>query len=84
MPGEDAAGKNHVAVLSYGFWQRRFGGNPQAIDKAIELNDEAYTVVGVMPRWFNFPWTPDLWTPLDMSPKDLGLRGNHSWSAVGE
>ena len=82
-PGEDAAGKNHVAVLSYGFWQRRFGGNPQAIGKAIELNDEAYTVVGVMPRWFNFPWAPDLWTPLDMSPKNLGQRGDHSWNGVG-
>jgi putative ABC transport system permease protein len=82
-PGEDAAGKNHVTVLSYGFWQRRFGGNPQAIGKAIELNDEAYTVVGVMPRWFNFPWAPDLWTPLDMSPKNLGQRGDHSWNGVG-
>jgi len=82
-PGEDAAGKNHVAVLSYGFWQRRFGGNPQAVGKAVELNDEAYTVVGVMPRWFNFPSAPDLWTPLDVSPKNLGLRGDHSWRAVG-
>jgi putative ABC transport system permease protein len=82
-PGEDAAGKNHVAVLSYGFWQRRFGGSPQAVGKAIELNDEAYTVVGVMPRWFNFPWAPDLWTPLDMTLKELGQRGDHSWSAVG-
>jgi len=81
--GEDVAGKNHVAILSYGFWQRRFGGNPQAMGKAVELNDEAYTVVGVMPRWFTFPWTPDLWTPLDMTPKELGLRGNHNWSAVG-
>jgi putative ABC transport system permease protein len=72
-----------VAVLSYGFWQRRFGGNPQAIGKAIELNDEAYTVVGVMPRWFNFPWAQDLWTPLDMSPANLGQRGDHSWNGVG-
>jgi putative ABC transport system permease protein len=82
-PGEDAAGKNHVAVLSYGFWQRRFGASPEAIGKAVELNDEAYTVIGVMPRGFIFPWTPDLWTPLDMTPKALGQRGNHNWSGVG-
>ncbi len=82
-PGEDAPGKNHLAVLSYGFWQRHFGASPEAIGKAIELNDEAYTVVGVMPCGFTFPWTPDLWTPLDMTPKALGQRGNHNWSGVG-
>ncbi|HEV2350543.1 MAG TPA: ABC transporter permease [Terriglobia bacterium] len=82
-PGEDAAGKNRVAVLSYGFWQRRFAADPHAISKEIELNGAAYTVVGVMPRWFNFPWAPDLWMPLDMSRKELGMRGNHNWRAVG-
>jgi len=81
-PGEDAAARNHVAVLSYGFWQRRFGGTPAAIGKAIELNAEAYAVVGVMPQWCNFPWAPDLWTPMDMTPKELGERGNHTWSAI--
>ena len=81
--GEDAAGKNRVAVLSYGFWQRRFAADPHAIGKEIELNGEAYTVVGVMPSWFNYPRVPDLWMPLDMSPKELGMRGSHSWRAVG-
>lgn len=82
-PDEDAAGKNHVAVLSYGFWQRRFGGSPQAIGRQIKLNDEAYTVIGVTPRGFNFPWSPDLWTPMDMTPKALGERGTHRWRGVG-
>jgi predicted permease len=81
-PGEDSAGKNRVAVLSYGYWQRRLAGDQHAIGKALELNDEAYTVVGVMPPWFSFPRQPDLWMPLDMSPKELGPRGGHRWSAV--
>ena len=81
---EDAAGKNHVAVLSYGFWQRHFAGDPKAIGKTVELNDEAYTVIGVMPRWFNFPTIEtDIWTPFDMSPNGIGPRGTHSWRAVG-
>ena len=36
-----------------------------------------------MPRWFNFRVATDVWTPFDMSPKGLGLRGNHSWNALG-
>jgi predicted permease len=81
--GEDAAGKNRVAILSYGFWQRHFGGDRNAIGKTVELNDEAYTVVGIMPGWFNFPEQTDLWTPVDMGSKDITMRGDHNWNAVG-
>lgn len=81
--GEDAAGKNHVAILSYGFWQRHFGGGANAVGETLTLNGEPYTVIGIMPHWFNFPATTDLWTPLDMSPKELGPRGNHNWNAIG-
>ncbi len=85
--GEDQQGKNHVAILSYAFWQRHFGGTPDALGKTIELNNEAYTVVGVMPAWFTFPsgaiTATDIWTPFDMSPKNLGLRGQHTYRAMG-
>jgi putative ABC transport system permease protein len=79
---EDATGKNHVVILSYGFWQRHFGGDANAIGKPVTLNGESYTVIGSMPHWFNFPATTDAWTPLDMSPKELGPRGNHNWKAI--
>ena len=49
-PGSDAAGKNHVAVLNYGFWQRHFGGSPSVIGQTISVDNESYTVIGVMPR----------------------------------
>lgn len=85
--GEDQAGRNHVAILSYSFWQRHFGGRPDAIGKSIELNDEAYTLIGVMPSWFNFPSSAvahtDIWMPMDMSQKTLTKRGWHSYRAIG-
>jgi putative ABC transport system permease protein len=80
---EDQPGKTHVAVLSYSFWQRHFGGDPGAIGKNIELNSEAYAVIGVMPRSFNFPPSTDIWTPFEMSEKNLGPRGSHSYRALG-
>jgi putative ABC transport system permease protein len=82
-PGEDADGKNHVAILSYGFWQRHFGGRSDAINQGLELNNESYTIIGVMPQWFNFPAATDVWTPIDMEPKTLGGQGSHSYRALG-
>ncbi len=80
--GEDRPGRDQVAVLSYGFWKVHFGGQRGAIGKTIELDDQAFQVVGVMPPWFNFPEGAELWTPMDMSPANLGGRGGHNWRAV--
>jgi predicted permease len=81
--GEDTAGKNRIAVLSYGFWQRHFGAAANIVGKTMVLNEQTYTVIGVMPRWFNFQAATDVWIPLDMSRKELGPHGNHRWQAVG-
>ena len=81
--GEDVAGKNHVVILSYGFWQRHFAGQNNALGKTVRLNDEPYTVVGVMPRWYNFPPATDLWVPMDMNSKMMHNRGSHWASAIG-
>ena len=83
VEGEDAEGRDRVAVLSHGFWQRQFGGNPEALSKTIELNSEAYTVVGVMPASFGYPQGTEIWVPLDMSPVSLGPRGSHSYQSIG-
>ena len=80
--GEDAAGKNHVVVLSYGFWQRHFAGRPNILGNPLALDSESYTIIGVMSPDFNFPPATDLWTPMDMTPKALGERGSHSYRAV--
>ncbi len=81
--GEDVAGKNFVAVLSYGFWQRHFAGRADALGKKVELNDQPYTVIGVMPRWFNFPAAVDVWIPQDMSDPLFQNRGSHWMQAIG-
>ena len=80
--GEDAAGRNRVAILSYGFWQRHFGGRHEIVGQSVALDNESYTIIGVMPPWFNFPAATDLWTPMDMTPKALGSRHSHSYRAL--
>jgi putative ABC transport system permease protein len=82
-PGEDRPGKNRIAVLSYAFWQRKFGGDPAVVGKTFDLDSESYYVVGVMPRWLKYPRDTDLWIPFDMSPKSLGFRGTHNYRALG-
>jgi len=81
--GEDVAGKNDVAILSYGFWQRHFGARNDALGERLELNAKPYTVIGVMPRWFNFPNATDIWTPQDMTDKLFQARGTHWMQAIG-
>jgi|HubBroStandDraft_6_1064221.scaffolds.fasta_scaffold02658_4 putative ABC transport system permease protein len=81
-PGEDQAGKNHVAMLSSAFWRKKFGGRSDVLGKTIELNDEPYTIIGVLPAWFNFQRATEIWTPMDMTRKALGPRGSHSYRAI--
>jgi putative ABC transport system permease protein len=78
LPEEDQPGKNKVVVLSHAFWQRRFGGDPGIVNKNITLNDESYTVVGVMPPSFQFGrelgQVIDLWTPIAFTPEQLSYN----------
>ena len=63
-------GASPLVVLSHGFWQRRFGGNPEVVGGTIRLNNHEFTVVGVGPRGFSgtklFGFLPDLWVPVTM------------------
>src|SRR5262249_28009894 len=52
LPGEDSVGRDHVVVLDYDYWQRRFGGDPAMVGKTIKLNKEDYVVVGITPAGF--------------------------------
>ena len=83
VTGEDQAGHNHVAVLSYGLWQRRFGGTRDVLGKGIELGGEKYQIVGVMPEDFRIGLRADLWIPIDMDSKKLPPRGEHSYPVIG-
>ena len=52
LPDEDQHGRNRVVVLDYGYWQRRFGGDPKVIGKTLTLDKQPWIVVGVMPPSF--------------------------------
>jgi predicted permease len=52
---ESSSPSGGVVLLSYGFWQDRFGGSPDVLGKAVTLEGDPYTVIGVMPRGFAFP-----------------------------
>src|SRR5262247_4563875 len=63
-------GANPVAVVSYGCWQRRFGGDPNLVGKTIKLNGHDFTIVGVAPAGFRgtvLVFEPDLYTPMMMA-----------------
>ncbi|HEX8763707.1 MAG TPA: ABC transporter permease, partial [Candidatus Acidoferrum sp.] len=81
---ENRKGADHVAVLSYGFWQAEFGGMPEAIGKSIELDSALYKIIGVMPRDFGFPLRgSDAYLPIGFDDKVMTQRGAHYLSVLG-
>jgi putative ABC transport system permease protein len=63
LPDDAHAGSDHVVVLSYGLWQRRFAADRGLVGRTITLNEEPYTVVGVMPQGFSPDQYGELWVP---------------------
>ena len=88
--GEDATGDGAaVVIIGHGLWQRRFGGDRDAIGKMVQLDGRAHEVIGVMPAGFRLPTDfredfaepSELWTPLVLDP-DPDDRGNHGLYAA--
>jgi predicted permease len=90
-PQEEQFG-HQVVILSYGFWQRQFGGQPDILGQSLNLDRKSYTIVGVMPQSFVFPLpgmmqgaAADLWVPLGLSKEELADFGdNFSYTVVGK
>jgi predicted permease len=77
---DDRAGANRTVMLSWSLFRRRFNGDPSIVGKTIRLNSQLYTVIGVLPRWFNYPHrVVQLWVPyrLDESPQNVDSHFNH-------
>ena len=70
-PDEDRPNGGKVVVLSQGFWQRRFGGDPQIVGRTLPLSGDSYLVIGILAPSFNstqFDPFADVWTPFQMDP----------------
>ena len=76
---ESRPGRDSVAVLSYGLWQRRFAQDPSVLGRSIELDQRTYTVVGVMPKTMQYPSTADIYLPFAPTPDQLGNRTAHDY-----
>jgi predicted permease len=83
---EDTPGGKYVVVLSDRFWRTEFDGNPDVIGRAVRLNDEAYTIVGVLPASASVAsWNAmasDAWVPLALTSDQRAARGNHNRDGV--
>ena len=79
---EDRAGAQ-VVVISYGLWQRRFGGDRGVGRPTVLMNGSRYEVIGVMPRGFVFRNRDvDYWVPIGLSPQAAAARNNHFLNVV--
>src|SRR5215831_4109573 len=86
-PEDDINGVPRVAVISEGLWKRAFGGDRNLIGSDTFLNGAKCTIVGVMPRGFEFPPgeidPPEIWVPLQLDPANPGGRGGHNFYLLG-
>jgi putative ABC transport system permease protein len=73
-----------VVILSQRLWERRFGSDLNLIGHDIHLDGRPYTVIGIMPRKFDFPLTAELWVPLALKPEELNNRKSHLFLVLGK
>jgi len=83
--GEDGPGGTPIALLSHGYWQRQFGGDPAVIGRVLTVNGAPCTIVGVLPKGFHFAPAGDaeLWLPLDRDADLRTQRSDHWLLVVG-
>ncbi len=82
VESEGVKGSEHVVILGYGLWQRRFSGDRNIVGRTVTIDLKPYTVVGVMPRGFAFPENGQAWIPFIPYPDEL--RGNRGYAgAIG-
>ncbi len=80
---DGSPGRNHVAIVSYGFWQQRFGGDPGIVGRTLEPLGQPHTIIGVLPPGFLFFYAPEVVTPLVPSELEKDSRTHYHYWVVG-
>jgi putative ABC transport system permease protein len=80
---DELPGAAPVAILNYGFWERRYGKDPAIIGRTVRMNGAPTTLIGVMPEGFSFPQTVDVWVPLVRTESVMNRENRDTWMAFG-
>jgi predicted permease len=85
LPSDDRPQTDATVILSWGLWKRRYGGDAGLIGKTILLDARPFTVIGILPAWFNYPDSKiQMWTPIyhERSPAVMALHTAHNLDAI--
>jgi predicted permease len=83
---DDRPAANGTVLLSWGLWKRRFGGDPAILNRTIYIDARPFTVIGIMPAWFDFPDpSTQLWAPIyhDVPENTMNSYSEHRFGVVG-
>jgi putative ABC transport system permease protein len=80
---ENQPGKDTVAIITDSLWQRRFGSDPNIVNKTITTNGIVRTVIGVLPAEFNYPKGAEVYAPIALTPELMKSRQSHSYYVIG-
>jgi predicted permease len=80
-PQEDAPNGGKVVILSYGLWQRKFGGDPSIVGRVLSLGNDPYTILGVLGKEFRTDPEADIWLPFQFEPNSTNQ--GHYFQAAG-
>lgn len=88
LPEEHTDGKSSVAILSYGTWQRMFGGRSSIVGEKVTFENGTYEIVGVLPRWFrpvlqDMVREEEIWAPKVLQKFEYDNRRTRYWRVVG-
>ncbi len=83
-PEEEQMGRDTVVLLGHGMWQGKFGADRNVVGRPMEINGRTYTIIGVMPAGFDYPFQAEMWTPLAFTSAQLqpNFRGNHGLTGL--
>ncbi|HZD50099.1 MAG TPA: ABC transporter permease, partial [Silvibacterium sp.] len=86
-PADDKWGASGTAVLTWGFWKRRFGGDPGIVGRTVLFDSQPYTVIGILPAWFTYP-NPraQIWIPVEplVPPQVMASHDSHNFRIIGK